>query len=122
MDHDARGDETLIVKGYHWVEDVDAPEYVAQRDPNGLLTVDFCGVPILGIRHDVLAKVPQPLFETRDHLGRASTHDIYFCNKARAHGFQIKVDTHIDCGHIVESPVVNRITRAELKQLLRPKE
>lgn len=113
-------DEALSVKGFHWVQDIDAPEYVAQRDPNGLLDVDFCGVPILGIRRDVLLTVPHPLFETRDHLGRASTHDIYFCNKAKAHGFAIKVDTHTDCGHIVESPIVNRHTRRQLQALVAP--
>jgi len=116
-----QGRESLSVKGFHWVQDVDAPDYVAQRDPNGLLDVDFCGVPVVAIRRDVLDTVPTPLFETRDHLGRASTHDIYFCNKAKAHGFAIKVDTHIDCGHIVEAPIVDRTTRRELQAVFAPK-
>lgn len=119
IDKDDHGEETLSVKGYHWVQDVDAPEYVAQRDENGLLDVDFCGVPVLAIRKDVLDTIPTPLFETRDHLGRASTHDIYFCNKAKAYGFPIKVDTHIDCGHIIEPPIVNRTTRREMQQTLK---
>lgn len=113
------GRESLMVKGFEWV-DIDAPEMIAKRDPNGLLDVDFCGVPILAIRQDVLRTIPQPLFETRDHLGRASTHDIYFCNKAKAHGFSIKVDTHIDCGHIVEAPIVDRTTRQQLQEVFKP--
>jgi hypothetical protein len=115
---DDRGHESLTVKGFHWVDDIDAPEYVAKRDPNGLLEVDFCGVPIMAIRRDVWERIPAPLFETRDHLGRASTHDIYFCNKAKAHGFAIKVDTHIDCGHIVEAPIVNKDTKKALERTM----
>lgn len=109
-------DDGLTVKGFEWVDDIATLQQ--RQDPNGLVEVDFCGVPIIGIRRDVWEKVPMPLFETRDHLGRASTHDIYFCNKVRAHGFRVMVDTHIDCGHIIEAPIVNRDTKRDLLRVL----
>ena len=45
------------------------------------------------------------------------THDVYFCQRAKEKGFSIKVDTHIDCGHIIHAPVVNRGAIADLRQV-----
>jgi hypothetical protein len=107
-------------KGFYWMDDVAA--HLAECDANGLLKVDFCGVPIICIHRSVLEKVPKPLFETRDEGGGSSTHDIYFCNKARAAGFDVHVDTHIDCGHIIESPIINKFTKAEMQRTLKSAE
>lgn len=101
-----------VFKGFQWVDDL-AP-LMPTADANGLLKVDFCGVPIICIHRSVLEKVPRPLFETRDEGGGQCTHDIYFCNKAREHGFEVKVDTHIDCGHIIDPPIINKITKADM--------
>lgn len=113
------GQEQPVMKGFHWLDDI--ASHASETDANGLLDVDFCGVPIVCIHRDVLVKLEKPLFETRDEVGGQSTHDVYFCNKAKAAGFAITVDTHIDCGHIVEGPIINRKTKADMKAVLAPK-
>jgi hypothetical protein len=112
---DAYGvDGVNLFKGFHWIDDLDL--HKDEFDEDGLLAVDFCGVPVMAIHRDVLTTIPKPLFETHDEItGGGTTHDIYFCNKAREHGFAIKVDTHIDCGHIVESPIINRRNKITLR-------
>jgi hypothetical protein len=112
------GQEAPVMKGFHWMDDV--ASHASECDANGLLDVDFCGVPILCIHRDVLTTVAKPLFETRDDVGGQSTHDVYFCNKAKAAGFAVTVDTHIDCGHIIEPPIINKFTKAGMQQALTP--
>lgn len=114
----ADGHEEPIMKGFRWMDSLDA--HRDELDENGLLEVDFCGVPVVCIHRSVLLKVEKPLFETRDDIGGQSTHDVYFCNKAKAAGFRIQVDTHIDCGHIVEAPIINRLTKASMLAALKP--
>lgn len=104
-------------KGFYWVDNLEL--HKDELDGNGLLKVDFCGVPIICIHRSVLEKVPKPLFETRDEGGGQCTHDIYFCNKARDCGFDVHVDTHIDCGHIIEQPIINKFTKASMMEALR---
>lgn len=111
LDEDATRDQNNV-KGFHWLNDL--AKYRDELDEDGLLTADFAGVPIIAIHRDVLLKIPHPLFQTTDSMGGQSTHDIYFCNKAREAGFTVKVDTHIDCGHLVEQPIVNKSTKADL--------
>lgn len=101
-----------IVKGFHWIDDIE--RHHDELDENGLLKVDFCGVPVICIHRSVLERIKKPLFETRDDVGGQSTHDIHFCTKARDAGFPIYVDTHIDCGHIIEAPIINRSNKAKM--------
>lgn len=108
--------EPNLMKGFHWIDDLST--HTDELDADGLLDVDFCGVPIVCIHRSVLEQVPKPVFETRDEGGAQCTHDIYFCNKAKAAGFPIAVDTHIDCGHIIEGPIINRATKAEMQRAL----
>lgn len=103
------------LKGFFWVDDLS--KHDAERDDDGLLDVDFCGVPIICIHRSVLETLPQPLFQTKEDGGGNCTHDVYFCNLAKTHGFDIKVDTHIDCGHIVEGPIINKLTRGLARQV-----
>ena len=109
-------DSQNVMKGFYWVDDID--KHTDECDADGLLQADFCGVPIVCIHRSVLEKVPKPLFETRDEGGGQCTHDIYFCNKAREAGFSIKVDTHIDCGHIIEQPIINKFTKSDMQRQL----
>lgn len=111
------GQEVPTMRGFHWLDDLST--HLDECDPNGLLDVDFCGVPIVCIHRDVLTTLKKPLFETRDDIGGQSTHDIYFCNKAKDAGFAIKVDTHIDCGHVIEAPIVNQTTKANMRQVVK---
>lgn len=109
-------------KGFYWLEDLAG--HAHEMDADGLLPADFCGVPVICIHRSVLEKLEKPLFETRGDDGSQSTHDIYFCNKASAAGIPIQVDTHIDCGHIIAPPIVNRDTKRDLQTAMRamPKE
>jgi hypothetical protein len=113
------GQENPVMRGFRWIDDI--AKHADECDANGLLDVDFCGVPIICIHRDVLVKVQKPLFETRDEGGGQSTHDVYFCNKAKAAGFSISVDTHIDCGHIIEAPIINKYTKADMQKALAPR-
>lgn len=115
---DANGIEGQdVFKGFYWLDDLS--KHKNELDEDGLLTADFCGVPVMAIHRDVLEKVEKPLFETHDEItGGSTTHDIYFCNKAKEAGFAIKVDTHIDCGHIIESPIINRGNKSQLRRTL----
>lgn len=112
IDEDVQGGN---FKGFYWLDDIDS--HLDECDPNGLLSCDFCGVPIICIHRSVLETLPKPLFETKDEGGGSSTHDIHFCNKAREAGFSIKVDTHIDCSHIVEAPMINRTSRKVAREV-----
>ena len=104
-------------KGFYWLEDIDG--HKDELDADGLLRADFCGVPIVCIHRSVLEKVEKPLFETLNKEdGSQSTHDVYFCNKATAAGFEIKVDTHIDCGHIIAPPIINKTTKRDMQVAL----
>jgi len=105
-----------LFKGFYWIDDLD--KHKEEVDVHGLLKVDFCGVPIIMIHRSVFEKMPRPWFETRDEGGGQCTHDIYFCNKAREIGLPIHVDTHIDCGHIIEAPILNKVTKAGLMSAL----
>lgn len=107
-------------KGFYWLEDLEG--HKDEIDEDGLLPADFCGVPIVCIHRSVLEKLKKPLFETYNaEDGSSSTHDVYFCNKATEAGFPIRVDTHIDCGHIVASPIINRYSKADLHRVMKLK-
>lgn len=108
--------ETNTFKGFRWVDNIH--DLTDQCDANGLFRADFCGVPIACFHRSVLEQLQKPLFETRDEGGGQCTHDIYFCNKAREAGFPIMVDTHIDCGHIIEGPIINKFTKSDMQRAL----
>ncbi len=101
-----------MVRGFQWLESMDA--HKDELNEHGLLEVDFCGVPIVAISRRVLEALPKPIFRTQDEMGGQSTHDVHFCNLAKAHGFRIFVDSEIDCGHITKPPIVNGATRAAM--------
>lgn len=72
-----------------------------------LIKADSVGMGCTLINMDVFRKVEAPWFRTvngyspKTHqiLGRM-TEDVYFCEKARAAGFDIIVDTSIQAGHV----------------------
>lgn len=95
--------------GFYWVDDLSKHEHEIDKD--GLLPVDFCGMPVMLIPRYVLDGIKLPAFGTVDDEGGACTHDVYFCKKVREAGFTIRVDTMIDSGHIMPAPIVDRFTR-----------
>lgn len=73
-----------------------------------LIKADGVGMGCTLIRMDVFDKMEPPYFKTvpgytpenpNEMLGYM-TEDIYFCDKARNAGFDIVVDTSIQCGHV----------------------
>jgi hypothetical protein len=100
------------VAGFKWLESID--DHRDELNEHGLLEVDFCGVPIVAISRRVIDSLPKPIFRTQDAGGGAGTHDVHFCNLAKAHGYRIFVDSEIDCGHITKPPIVNGQTRAAM--------
>lgn len=82
--------------GHRWLDDL----------PSDLVDVDFCGVPAAIIHRRVFDAVETPWFGDMDHDGTRMTHDVYFCRKAKAAGFPVKVDGSIRCGHLLDAPIV----------------
>jgi hypothetical protein len=101
-------------KGFYWFDNLES--HKDEQDENGLIDVDWAGVPIMLVHRSVYEALKHPYFATTDGVNDM-THDVYFCREAQAAGFRIKVDTHIDCGHIIHAPVVNRASVADLRHL-----
>jgi hypothetical protein len=94
--------------GFTWLDDL----------PEDLVDVDFCGFPAVIIHRRVFASVPSPWFGDTDDVGAQVTHDTYFCRKAKAAGFPVKVDGSIQCGHLIEAPILTRQNRHATRQIL----
>lgn len=90
-------------------ENGSGPQWITQYPENSLIKVDYVGSGCLLIHRSVLESLP-PLsnrchwFEWRcdrtdlTHLEKTSE-DFTFCKHARNHGFEIFVDTSIQCIH-----------------------
>lgn len=102
---------TMIVgdkqQGFEWLDDLSKET----PDAHGLLTVDFCGMPAMFISRACLYAIEGTPFGHSDKTGAVTTHDIYFCNKARDKGFTIEVDVTLECAHIGPAPLITRQTR-----------
>lgn len=94
-------------QGFEWLDNLD--DYAP--DEHGLLTVDFCGMPAMFISRKCLYALDTPHFAHSDKTGAVTTHDIYFCNKARDKGFTIKVDVTLECAHIGPAPLITKHSR-----------
>lgn len=95
------------IRGFNWLDELPKNE----ADEHGLIDCDFCGMPAMFIAREVLMKMQQPPFGVQDG-GGSSTHDIYFCNRAKDAGYSIKVDVTLECGHIAAAPIVTSQTRS----------
>lgn len=69
---------------------------------NGLIPVDSIGFGCVLIKKEVLEKIPYPHFYYQHSIDFKDTvsEDVYFCRKARFHGFETYCDTTIRPGHI----------------------
>lgn len=65
-----------------------------------LVTVDAVGAAAIMIRRDVLTTIAPPHFDFMEGRGE----DVIFCEKARAAGFSIVVDTSVHCRHYTMTP------------------
>lgn len=69
---------------------------------SGLIKIAACGMGCCLINSNVLRKLPYPHFVYKSAISHAHTfsEDIYFCCKAREHGFEVWADTSIRCDHV----------------------
>ena len=89
----------LLVKGW--------PQAFDDYEVGDLVKVDGCGMGCTLIHMSVFDQIEPPYFKTVGHTTKDGrqltprlTEDIYFCNKARDAGFEIIVDTSVQCGHV----------------------
>jgi hypothetical protein len=104
-------DETgaFKMRGFYWVDDV-------THEPD-LVPADFCGFPIAIVSADALRQMERPWFGT--HIdGGECTHDVYFGSRAKAAGLPIVVDKSIDCGHLLDAPIILGSTRAAARAMM----
>lgn len=66
----------------------------------GLVEVDACGNAGMLIHRDVIVKMAEPWWEQGQIDSAKMTEDLWFCQKAKALGFPIYVDTSTALGHI----------------------
>lgn len=76
----------------------------ASVELNKFYEVDMVGAGCLLIRRDVLTRLSYPWFNWSVHDKSDSTlkcsEDFYFCDKARENGYNIFLDTSVNCKHI----------------------
>lgn len=96
--------------GFQWLDDL----------PEDLVDVDFCGVPAAIIHRSCFEHTARPWFGDQDAQGVRITHDVYFCRKLQAAGIPIKVDGTIQCGHLVDAPVITFANRASARKVMEP--
>lgn len=71
-------------------------------DKKGLVEVAACGFGCCLVKGEVFRKLPYPHFYYKSAINHKDTvsEDVYFCSKARQHGFRVWVDTDLRCDHI----------------------
>ena len=79
-----------------------------------VLNVGAVGFSLCLIKVDIIRRIGQPWFIT----GQTNTEDIYFCLKAKEFipELTIKLDTRVQCGHILWNEVINTSNKANYKK------
>ncbi len=119
----AAGD--VIIRGYpfdhmcfRYTDDTRSSMKALAEYPEGesVINVDAVGFSLCLIRRSLLEQVPAPYFIT----GTNHTEDVYFCLKARDFypDCTIKVDTTIECGHILWPEVISSANKKNYKAYL----
>ena len=67
----------------------------------GIVEIVACGMGAALIKSEVFRKLPYPHFFYKSALNHKDTvsEDVYFCMKAREHGFTVWADSSIQCDH-----------------------
>ncbi len=72
------------------------PVSTVPGDLKGLTEVPFLPTGLLLINTEVFTKIGKPYFSHQD----AESEDVYFCEKAKANGYQLFCDPTIQVGHL----------------------
>jgi FkbM family methyltransferase len=74
----------------------------ALLEKHKLVEIEACGMGCALIKSQVFIKTPYPHFVYKEALTMKDTvsEDVYFCRKAKQHGFQVWADVTIKCDHI----------------------
>lgn len=77
-------------------------------DGRGVVEIAACGMGCCLIKSEVFRTVEYPHFYYKSALTMRDTvsEDVYFCNKARHHGFKVWADESIRCEHIGQQKFV----------------
>ena len=118
----AAGD--VIIRGYpfnhmcfKWTKDKSTMAALPNYPKNSkVIDVDAVGFSLCLIKRQLIEKVPTPYFIT----GLNHTEDVYFCLKAReaVPGCSIKVDTQLQCGHILWPEVISSVNKKNYKKYI----
>lgn len=76
--------------------------YQQLKPINGVVEIAACGMGCALIKSTVFKSIDYPHFVYRSALNHDHTfsEDVFFCQRARQHGFRIWADTTIQCDHI----------------------
>ena len=85
------------IVGARYNKKVSPPEPIVKEDITELSPVAFVPTGFLLIDTDVFRKIGAPYFSFDDG---AESEDVYFCEKAKKHGYEINCDPTILLGHI----------------------
>jgi FkbM family methyltransferase len=71
-------------------------------EKHSVVEIEACGMGCALIKGEVFRKMPYPHFYYKEALTMRDTvsEDVYFCRKAKEHGFTVWVDTTIKCDHV----------------------
>ena len=102
--------EKITVLG-HYTEE----EYKPNVREDGLVKVDAVGCASTMIDVELFKLMDKPWFLT----GAQHTEDVYFCMKAKDHVEEVGIfmDDNVECGHLMERPILNERSRKILLEL-----
>jgi len=108
--------DSLILRKVPIDANTDGYESVDEWEPDSLVECDATGGGCMMFNMDVFRKLPYPWFQSiKQPSGQIIGEDIYFCQKAKAAGYKIFVDTSVPAGHLatlVVNTATNRLYRA----------
>lgn len=115
----------VYIRGYPFKPMIfrfDEPKYLGLFDykpedieENGLVWAHAVGCASTLIDCELFKMTPEPWFLT----GKKHTEDVYFCMKAKDHigGVKVYMDTHVECGHMLDKPVLTQASREILLEM-----
>ena len=84
---------------------------ILQWERGALFRVDAAGAGCMMISRKCLETIPSPWFSFKE----GGTEDTYFCRQAQKHGFEVWMDTSVECGHMRTAMVTVDDYLAQLK-------